>query len=141
METWAYDMPHEELLRNFADACAEAGTANSGFVFDIMGPVHVANARYLKGVLLSRLEGKQPPFKRGNMVQPKAGSTGVHAEAYWGISVLPGVAQTITKIHYEGNGRWLLQFKGIPEGARGFPQFKAEEFEAVPSITIVDIGY
>lgn len=69
------------------------------------------------------------PFEQGDMVQPKT-SRPVHAIDYRGVSV--SKPQIIAKSHYE-DGEWLLEFKGIPLGKRGYPKFPAEEFELVPA--------
>ena len=126
MSQWAYEMDNESLIREFARACAQSGTSNSGLVIDAMGSLYAEEVRYLKGVLLARLEGVKPPFKRNNIVQAKSAKE-VHSTD-WVRSLPSDSHQKIRRIHYDGNGKWLLEFKGIPVGERGYPQFNANDF-------------
>ena len=97
MAQWAYEMDNRTLLKEFWMACARAGVSGSGLVIDVAGPSNAEEARYLKGVLLARLEGKKPPFKRGDVVNPVGG----------------GQPRTIERIHYNGGDQWSLEFEGI----------------------------
>lgn len=136
MRKWAYEMTNEGLIQAFARACAEAGLSSSGLVIDLMGPAHASEARYLKSVLLARLEGQKPPFSRGDVVHSKSGAS-IRAVEYGTLSATPGPHE-ILRIHYEGNGKWLLEIRDIPEGTEGTwgtPKFPAEEFVLVPALT------
>jgi len=131
MSQWAYEMSNADLLQAFARACAEAGVAISGFVLDPMGPLHADTAHYLKGVLLARLEGIKPPFSRDDIVQSKSEKE-VRPEDFRGLSAAPG-PQKIRRIYYEGSGKWLLEFEGVPDGRNGTSIFLTEKFSPVPS--------
>ncbi len=126
----AYEMTNEELLREFGQACAEARLSNSGFVVDVMGPVHASEARYLKGVVLARLDGQKPPFSRGDVVQSKSGD-GARAVGWHGRLSGASEPHEIFRVHYLGNEKWLLEFRNLPEGMEGTPLFQAEEFVLV----------
>lgn len=126
----AYEMTNEELLREFGQACAEAGLSNSGLVIDVMGPVHVGEARYLKGVVLARLDGQKPPFSCEDVVQSKSGGE-VRAVGYGGLFAISG-SHEIFRVHYLGNEKWLMELRDIPEATRGTLMFPAEEFILVP---------
>lgn len=126
MSQWAYEMNNETLVKEFADACAKAGTACSGLVIDVRGPEYVEEAQYLKGVLLARLDGLKPPFKRDDTVRPA--QKNIRAVDWWG-GVLPEKPSfKIVRIYYAGKGQWLLAFQGIPEGDRGYPKFDTLNF-------------
>jgi hypothetical protein len=71
---WAYDMSDEELIR------------------------HARISGYLKGVLLSRLEGLKPPFRPGELVWYK-----------YGQSTLLCDREEIKEIYYIA-GSWFLKF-------------------------------
>lgn len=146
MEQSAYERSNEALLEAFARARAHVGASNSGLVSDPLWREWRDEARHLKRVLLSRLEGQKPPFKQSDVVQPKTGETrnsvnffgnvpeSVHSADYWGTKVTG--PQKIHKIHYAGEGKWLLELEGFPTGERGFPLFHAEEFVAMPSAAV-----
>jgi len=126
-------MTNEQLIQAFARTCAASGVANSGLVVDVMGPIHASEARYLKSVLLARLEGQKPPFNRRDLVESKS------LQAVWSadgarFSATPGPHE-IFRVHYEGNGKWFLEFKDIPEGRLEAPRFPAEEFVLVCAAT------
>jgi len=137
MSEWAYDMSNGELIDAFANACARSGASNSGLCIDPMGPWHAADARYFKSVLLARLEGLKPPFKRGDVVKTKSGQ-GAHSMDYWGPSMPHNAHQTIHRIYYDGNGRWLLDFEGISSKERRDPQFNADDFVLESSVVEAD---
>lgn len=68
---YAYDMTNEQLLNTFAKAAAEAGIAGSGLCIDVMTGSKFAEFNYLKGAVLSRLEGLKPPFTRKDEIVVK----------------------------------------------------------------------
>ena len=130
MTKWAYEMSNRELVDAFASACARSGFSNSGLVIDDAGPSLAAEAGYLKGVLFARLEGKNPPFSRGDAVRNKTGGD-VHAENKYSYLLPSDSRQQIRRIHYKGSGKWLLEFKDIPEDEeRGYLLFNANDFVA-----------
>ncbi len=135
MSQWAYGLPNKELVEEFARACAQSGMSNSGLVIDVMGSVYYAEeVRYLKGVLLARLEGAKPPFGRGDIVKTKTGKNVYSVEHAY--SLPHNQRQIISRIYYDG-GRWLLKFKGVPAGERGYPRFNADEFVLKSSAAII----
>ena len=71
---WAYDYASEKLMEALWRATARAAISNSGLVIDLTGSGNAARATYLHGVILSRLDGKRPPFMPGDKVRmnPKA---------------------------------------------------------------------
>ena len=124
---WAYEMSNEEILKEFRRACAQSGTANRGLVIDVMGPAYAKEVRYLNGVLLAKLEGIKPPFKRNDTVKVKPDGE-VRPADWWGQPLLRDQKQIISRIHYDGNGKWLLEFQDIPREQEGYPQFNANGF-------------
>jgi len=134
MSKWAYEMSDKELIDDFGKACAESGVSNSGICIDPMGPYHAERARYLGGVLLARTERLKPPFNRGDVVKIKSGRD-VHPQDYWsGSSLAHDKDQTIRRIHYCGDDKWLLEFEDIPRGERGIPRFNADDFILKPPV-------
>jgi len=69
MAKLAYDYTHAELVDAFWRTVAKAGVSNSGLAIDIMAGHDRAEASYLRGVLLSRLELQERPFTRGDYVR------------------------------------------------------------------------
>jgi|GEM_PF-1975765 len=120
----AYDMTNKELVAASMNACAQAGTAQSGLVIDVMGPSHLSRAHYLKGVLLSKLDGQSPPFKEMDVVEPISQEE-VRPDRGWESVIAPGSPQQITQVQYKGDGEWLLFFRGRKD------PFKAKDFRFI----------
>jgi hypothetical protein len=150
-EQWAYEMKSEELMEALSRATVRAGISNSGLVIDLTGNNDGAGAFYLYGVVLSRLEGKLPPFKPGDVVimDPKetyycgpviSSSSRHHASG----EAAPNVQYEVAAIYYEkvhraayrgGEQRlWTLRFN---DKAVGECRFTASRFlkvgQAVPA--------
>ena len=123
----AYDWPNEKLINAYAEACMRAGVSNSGLVIDFMSGTNHEEARYLRGVILSRLDGKTQSFRRDDVVVIKTDIRTVSAKQYWGLALGHNKNFTIWRIHYD-NGRWFLEFRGI-RGDRGAALYDAEKFE------------
>src|SRR3569832_2801825 len=112
MAKWAYEMSDQELLDEFMNACARAGTSNSGLVIDFSAGSDRAEAHYLRGVVLSRIDGEKPPFARGDKVilnQPPAQS--VNKVNYSPRFLKEGEVHEVSRIYYEGKRTWALSFK------------------------------
>jgi len=127
MSEWAYEMSNKDIIDAFGKACAQSGVSNSGICIDPMGPYHAGEAHYFRGVLLARLEGLEPPFNRGDVTKVKSGQRIRPVD--WGMEPLPESRShfTITRIHYDGNGKWFLEFEGV-SGERGQSRFDADGF-------------
>ncbi len=132
MSQWAYEMSHEELVNYFMRICARAGTASSGLVIDVTGLYEAAEAKYLKGVLLARLDGQKPPFKREEEIEVTADSVYV----YHGRNLKKGEHLTIERIYYQDK-KWFVTFKGI-EGEEVIPPLYPvkEHFKALTAPTV-----
>lgn len=113
MSRLAYDYTNEELV---------------DIVIDIMAGSHRHEYIYLRGVLLSRLDGKQPPARCGDIVVVEGKGSGrptVYSLRGNG-AVSKGEKLEITRTWYLGNGRWTYSFDKAKEH-----QFAAENFEKV----------
>ena len=106
----AYDAPDEELMDRLIRAAATAGTATSGLCFDPAAGLHIAQMRYLKGVVLARLAGKKPPFQPDARVV--TGDQDVHDSSRQGPYLLPKFEGTVRRVLYAG-GDWFLELEGI----------------------------
>jgi hypothetical protein len=128
----AYELTNEKLIREFMRVCEWAGTANSGLAIDCMAGSYLEDAHYLKGVVLSRLDGKIPPFKRGNVVRAVPGIGGRVFPTFPNSEprIDLGRNYTVSRVHYRDDGRWFLEFRGL-EGNRGTPHYDAKEFKVV----------
>jgi hypothetical protein len=133
MSEWAYEMSNEKLVDEFAQTCGRSGASNSGLCIDIMGPSYAAKAHYLRGVLFARLEGLKPPFKPDDIVKPKSDQR-IRSVDYWGSSISHDAHQTIHRVYYDGNGRWLLDFEGISSEEMRDPRFNANDFVLESSV-------
>ncbi len=128
----AYDYTHAELVDAFTEAVAKSGISNSGLVISVFAGYDAAEAFYLKGVLLSRLEGAERPFTRGDHVkisgsasrQATVLSQNTSGEYYSFGRAEPGKTYEVFRVFYESNGKWSLSFGG-EEGYR----YPAERFE------------
>ena len=123
----AYDWPNEKLINGYAETCMRAGVSNSGLVIDFMAGSNHEEARYLRGVILSRLDGKTQSFKRNDVVVIKADIRTVSSKQYWGPTLGHNNNFTIRRVHYD-NGKWFLEFEGI-RCDEGIPLYDAEKFE------------
>lgn len=130
MSKLAYDYTNEELIDAVGRAAAQSGFSNSGMVIDIMAGSHRQEYIYLRGVLLSRLDGKQPSARRGDIVVVEGKGSGrptVYSLRGNG-AVSKGKKLEITRTWYLGNERWAYSFDNATEH-----QFAAENFEKVVS--------
>jgi len=134
MSQWAYEMSNRELLSAFAEACARSGLSNSGIIMSFTGSMDAERARYLRGVLLSRLDGLKPPFKPGDVVKPSGNGVSPVSWRHGHTPLPQDKHQKILSILYAGNGDWLLELEGTQEGEYGRPQFNAKAFVLVASV-------
>lgn len=129
MDKLAYDCSNTELVDEFWRAVARAGVSNSGLVIDTMAGSDRAEDLYFRGVLLSRLEGKERPFIRGDRVQLLSSKSGyscsVNRYDYSRGSVEHGKVYEVSRTFYENDGKWSLIFKGDEYERR----YSAELFE------------
>ncbi|MDP3697222.1 MAG: hypothetical protein Q8R55_04310 [Candidatus Taylorbacteria bacterium] len=131
MSQWAYEMSDEELVKEFMRTCARAGTAGSGLVIDVTGPYVAAEAQYLKGVILSRLAGQTPPFKRGETIEVAVD----RVCSYPGRDLKIGEQLEVERIYFEDQ-KWKIAIKGIENNERVIPPlYPAERFKSLVAPT------
>lgn len=124
---YAYDMTNEQLLEAFVKAAAEAGIAGSGLCIDIMAGCKFAEFGYLKGVVLSRLEGLKPPFTRGDHVVVKPEVTAQPRRPNHDPVLKSDGALVVFRAYYMDE-KWFLDFYGL-EGETLPLLYPAEDFE------------
>jgi hypothetical protein len=132
MGTSPFDMEALELVNRFMNACAEAGISRSGLCIDVAAGIKLRKAHLLKAAVLARIEGATPPFKTGDKVKVAQNQCfSAKAEGWKGARVEPRMILTVNGIFYEGNGKWLLDFKEIPHetGSLSDAQYNAGYFE------------
>lgn len=136
MSKIAYDYTNTELLSWFWGYVVKAGVSNSGFVVDPAAGHYLAEARYLRGVLLSRLERKERPFTRGDIVKiskrAPSNISSVNKSGEGNSYRQVGRSDTceITRVIYSGSDKWLLVFKNAQDH-----MFPAECFEKMEGVT------
>ncbi|MEK7138002.1 MAG: hypothetical protein AAB787_00690 [Patescibacteria group bacterium] len=133
MAKLAYDYSNEELVHAFSKAVARAGVSNSGLVIDIMAGQDRSEAIYLRGVLLSRLDGKERPFTQGDRVRLSeharhyVASRNTGGESYYSRGKAEtGKTYEVFRTFYEGSGEWSIYFVGDEEY-----RYPAEHFKKV----------
>ncbi len=136
MATYAYDMGHQGLLDAMAHAAAETGISGSGLVIDPAAPFHREEYHYLRGVVLARLEGQEPPVRRGDQVvyEDERPSDTFHSENQSGHrrKTLGDTGPYIVyRVWYLGDGKWALSFEGSHEWRFDNSKFKKVELEDV----------
>ena len=131
MPQWAYEMSNEELVKDLMRTCARAGTAGSGLVIDVTGPYVAAEAQYLKGVILSRLAGQKPPFKRDETVEVAVD----RICSYPGRDLKRGEQLEVRRIYFEDQD-WKVAIKGIENDDRVIPPlYPAKHFKPLVAPT------
>src|SRR3989338_9343917 len=60
-----YSWDTATLLSKFMDACGRAGFSNCGLVISPTADNDLADAHYLRGVVLARIDQVKPPFVAG----------------------------------------------------------------------------
>ena len=139
MSNYAFDLSNSVLLAELEVSAAKAGMSNSGFIIDVAGPMHAEEYRYLHGVVLSRLDGQIPPFRRGDVVALTQGQ--ISAKTFTGrlASKLlsgKGSQHTVWRMWYLGNGAWMMSFNGDTDHCYDHPYFtlvtKKEDKPATP---------
>ncbi|MEK7180397.1 MAG: hypothetical protein AAB706_02890 [Patescibacteria group bacterium] len=111
MGKWAYDYSNDELVKAVIQQAAQAGISNSGVMFDFTAGYRLGELRYLRGVLLARLDNVRPPFEIGQVVEARKGR----------------YIYTVQRIFYEGSNKWILSFRGAEENQ----YYYAENFKKV----------
>lgn len=144
--TWAYDDTNEKLVEALWKATARAAISNSGLIMELVSTGDAARATYLHGVILSRLNGKRPPFVPGDKVRMNPKATYYCGSANRNEYHSIGEAKADTKyvvedVFYEkvhrgalqgGNHyRWTISFKD--EKLRGY-RFDDDRFEKVEQV-------
>ncbi len=131
MSKWAYEMSNEKLVEELMQTCARAGTAGSGLIIDITGPYAAAEAQYLKGVLLSRLAGQKPPFKRGETVEVAVD----RVCSYPGRDLKRGEQLEVQRVYFEDQ-IWKVAIKGIEDNEKVIPPlYLARHFKSLVAMT------
>jgi len=125
MQTTAYDWDAESLVDALCLATARVTlTRPHEYGYE----QHIDRMIFLRGVVLSRLEGVERPFKEGQLVRlgDQDVSVCISLNDVRGrtASVQPGDEYEIIDILYRGSGSWSLMFK---EDMRF--RFPAERFE------------
>ncbi len=93
----AYDFSPDELIGAFESAVAGATAVNVGGpgVMEVgLTAVYADQVVFLRGVLLARMEGSQPPYAVDDWVCLKG--------------PLPKYSWRVVGVRYEGNGSWRL---------------------------------
>jgi hypothetical protein len=111
-----YEWETQRLLSEFMNACAKAGTSNSGLVISFSAASDLQDAHCLRGVVLARIDGVKPQIKPGDQVKPvqdndinPAPSNGYNSSRSRARK-LPDVL-TVESVRYMGGDRWELVFK------------------------------
>ena len=124
----AYELDNEALLKEFMNACGRAGTSNSGLCYDLAASEHLKYAHYLKGVVLAKIEGEDPPFKPGDIVICVKRDGAYPAFGYSSFP-LPGTIlcqrqpKKIIRVYYKGGKKWEVEL--APNHER---LYRAEDF-------------
>lgn len=127
---WAYEMNDQQLVDEMAKACGKSGCANSGLVIDVMGSVYAEDARYFKGVVLSRLQGLTPPCRPKTKVRCTT-ECSCGYPSYKRISV--GTEMEVWRVWFR-NGQWQYQMKEMRD-TDGDTLLSADRFEIVEGET------
>ena len=114
----AWEMPPTELIKRLVGAYSAACGADAREPIKLR---YATEARYLTGIVLARLEGKNPPFKSGNRVRWHAGDK----------------VETVRRVHYirgpgyvlESEGEFGLELAGMRD------VYPASEFRLAPAET------
>lgn len=128
----AYEYTNAELLQRLMDASGRAGISHHPRSADHLLGSHWNEAQYLGGVVLSRMDGKTPPFKRGDLVKFKPDSKSLRVLAYWFPKSDPKGTYTVARVHYK-NSNWLLELQGVNWKLESLARCSAEEFDLVPA--------
>lgn len=145
-----YEWDTGKLLNEFMNACAQAGTSNSGLVISFSAGSDLDRAHYLRGVVRARIDGKTPPVKPGDKVRPKDGLTKPSPSNGWDRSSNPRKlpkSLTIKQIFYMAS--WEVVFaensdatadtdgEYYQDGGREWHvplRFKIDDFEVIEEV-------
>lgn len=133
MSKWAYEMTNDELVNAFFVAASQAGFSGSGLVIDPSAMAYADEAHYLSGVMLSRLENKQPPFIRGDEVTAKPGAY-IRKADWWAPDIPGGQQRKIRRIYYRKHA-WFLSFDDCQPEGHGWPCYLADDFRLAAAAT------
>ena len=138
-EKSAYTMPNAELVEKFMNACARAGSSNSGLAIDVMAGTYLEEAHYHKGAVLARLDGKQPPFVRGMKVRVNEGTA--FPRKYGPPHLEQDKVQTVDRVWYDHN-KWYLTFRELARSySESSAQYKAGDFSLAESGEPVPVAF
>jgi hypothetical protein len=149
MPTNPYELSKQELLSEFARACAHVGVSGSGIVIDLAAEIHRQNMSYLYGAVLARLDQAVPPVKSGAKVKPNKKEVRPNGES-WRINPSPRQLPknlTVRIVYYRGENKWEYEFAEEIEGKTAYKdgeydqdgsrewlvplRFNAEDFDLV----------
>ena len=144
-----YSWDTATLLSKFMDACGRAGFSNCGLVISPTADNDLADAHYLRGVVLARIDQVKPPFVAGDRVGAKSLLVKPVSVMHWRLDGsqrhLPHQL-TVAKVIYCGSSRWQVLFREKTEqtasqewdedGHRYWNPllFHAEDFELSPAL-------
>lgn len=122
-----YDWDNETLLKGFMRACAKAGVSGSGLCYDPFAHYDHAEALFLKGVVLAKMEGARPPFKPSDNVVTTSERRTWPQGGLQSDLIPPGEIVKVVRIQYDGKGVWKV-------GIRGHENllYRTEDFSLVP---------
>ena len=112
-----YGLSNEKLLDRFSKTCAALGRGS--ICIDPMVSDNQSEANFLYSVLLSRLDGETPPFKKGDQ-----GTVSVYPMSEKGVL-------TVSNIAYKGNKVWHLYFKEVDYNRYNSYSVEAKNFKKV----------
>lgn len=145
-DKWAYDLDNKRLMNSLLRAAAEAGVSGSGLIMDLSGSDYHTPVIYLKGVVLSRLEGRRPPFAVGDKARMYPKETYYCPSVNWrrhhaSGEAAPDIEYEVAAVFYEriprfayGGGDdydWTISFKDKKLDGYRFPVKRFEKVEQV----------
>ncbi len=121
-----YDRSHEELVDEVIRVAGVTGGRKATGEVDLG---HRGQLEYFRGVLLARLNGAEPPFKKGQTLRVRDGDPGRLVNHLRSRGVL-----IVERVQYEEDRpqKWWVSFEGVWDvGFKG--SYPHEHFEAVGS--------
>ena len=111
---WIYDSSNEWILRQYTEICVKIG--ESKIALHDCNDKTADDARYLRGVLLSRLDGQVPPFRPGDVVvnDTETDIRPIPERKTSSQKVKNGEEKTVRNVSYYGDRLWGLAFDEVP---------------------------